>query len=145
MELEQNRKSNKVYYDQHKRMHGELQQLHVGDLVLLHQSKNLNSHSVKIKLDNRWFGPYRIREVPPDPTFYLLEELDGTHLKAMFAGNRLKRFFTRTELDNNRADRHDVIRVRDAVEDSEIVIPVAESTEQNLDVEEKGLESLTHN
>jgi len=33
-------------------------------------------------------------------TYYLLEELDGTHLAASFAGNRLKRFFTRTETGN---------------------------------------------
>jgi hypothetical protein len=144
-ELERSRKSNKVYYDQHKQMRGEPQQLHVGDLVLLHQSKNLNSRSVKIKLDNRWFGPYRVREVPPDSTFYRLEELDGTHLKATFAGNRLKRFFTRTELDNDRADRHDVIRVRDAVEDTEVDISIAESMEENLNVEKHELESLTHN
>jgi hypothetical protein len=129
-ELKRSRQGNKAYYDQHKRMRGKLQQLHVGDLVLLHQSKNLNSRSVKAKLDDRWFGPYRIREIPQDSTFYRLEELDGTPLKATFAGNRLKRFFTRTELDIDRADRHDVIRVRDAIETDELI---TESSEQDLE------------
>src|SRR5438552_7305884 len=86
-ELEWSRKGNKGYFDRHKRMRSDPQQLHVGDLVLLFQSKNLNSHSIKNKLDNRWFRPYRIHEILNDSTFYKLEELDGTHLKATFAGN----------------------------------------------------------
>jgi len=52
-ELERSRKGNKAYFDQHKRMRGDLQQLHVGDLMLVHQSKNLNSHSIKNKIDDR--------------------------------------------------------------------------------------------
>jgi hypothetical protein len=139
-ESERSWKGNKAYYDQHKRMRGETQQLCVGDLVLVHQSKNLNSRSVKIKLDDRWFGPYRIREIPPDSTFYKLEELDGTHLKATFAGNRLKRFFSRSELDEDRMGRHDVIRVRDSLEAPEGMTPVAGDTEENLDVEGDELE-----
>jgi hypothetical protein len=67
-------------------------------------------------MEDRWFGPYRIREIPEDSTFYWLEELDGTPLAATFAGNRLKRFFSRAELDNNRSEAHDTIRVRDALE-----------------------------
>src|SRR5437762_3011440 len=62
-ELERSRKGNKGYFDRHKRMRPDPQQLHVGDLVLLFQSKNLNSLSVRNKLDDRWFGPYRIREI----------------------------------------------------------------------------------
>ncbi len=131
-ELERSRKSNKGYFDQHRRMRPDLQQLHIGDLVLIFQSKNLNSRSVRNKLDDRWFGPYRIREVPEDSTFYKLEELDGTHLKATFAGNRLKRFFSRAELDIDRADRHAVIRVRDALEDDEADIPALEDLEEDL-------------
>jgi len=131
-ELERSRKSNKGYFDQHRRMRPDLQQLHIGDLVLIFQSKNLNSRSVRNKLDDRWFGPYRIREVPEDSTFYKLEELDGTHLKATFAGNRLKRFFSRAELDMDRAHRHAVIRVRDALEDDEADIPALEDLEEDL-------------
>ena len=50
-ELERSRIGNKTYYDQHKRMRSDFQQLHVGDLVLLHRTQNLNSRSVKNKLD----------------------------------------------------------------------------------------------
>ena len=132
-ESERSRKGNKVYFDQHKRMRGTEQQLHVGDLVLLHRSQNTKSRSLKKKLDDRWFGPYRVREIPANSTFYLLEELDGTHLKSTFAGDRLKRFFSRVELDEDRAGRHNVIRVRDALE-------AEEGAEEGLDVEGEELE-----
>jgi len=42
-----------------------------------------------------------------------LKELDGAPLAATFAGNHLKRFFTRRELDSQRAEIHDTIRVTD--------------------------------
>ena len=58
-------------------------------------------------------GPFRIREIPENSTFYRLEELNGTPLAATFAGNHLKRFFTRRELDSQRAEIHDTIRVTD--------------------------------
>ena len=108
--------ANKVYFDQHKQLRTATQQLHVGDLALMHQTKDSYSRTRAKKLDDRWFGPYRIREIPEDSTFYWLEELDGTHLKPTFAGNCLKRFFSRTELDTNRAKTHETICVRDALE-----------------------------
>ena len=43
---------------------------------------------------DKWRGPFRIREILENSTFYRLEELDGTLLTVSFAGNRLKRFFT---------------------------------------------------
>jgi hypothetical protein len=114
--LRNSRKNNKAYFDQNTRMRSELQQLHLGDLVLVHVSKNQYSRSRMIKIDDRWVGPYRIRKIPRNSTFYLLEELDGVHLKENFAGNRLKKFFTRRELDDNRREQHAVIRVRDALD-----------------------------
>jgi hypothetical protein len=91
--------SNKAYYDQRNRM-GEAQQLHIDDLVLVHQGtgKDINSRSVNLKIDDRWFGPGGIREIPQDSTFYLVEELDGTHLRARFSGDRLRCFFSRPNL-----------------------------------------------
>ena len=56
------------------------QQLHVGDLVLLHNTVLQHSHSNK--LDDKWRGPFRIREIPENSTFYWLEELDGALLAA---------------------------------------------------------------
>ena len=108
--------TNKTCYDQRNRLRPEAQQLHVGDLVLVHRIMDSTSRSRPRKLDEQWSGPYRIREILENSTFYLLDELDGTQLKPTFAGNRLKRFFSRVELDNNRAEAHDTIRIRDALE-----------------------------
>jgi hypothetical protein len=113
--LRNSRKANKTYYDQHKQLRTDSQQLHVGDLVLLHRTGDTYSRVRAKKLDDRWFGPYRITEIPQNSTFYRLEELDGTPLAATVAGNRLKRFFPRTELDNHRSEAHVTIRVWDAL------------------------------
>ena len=93
------------------------------------QSKNL---AIKQKLDDRWLGLYQIRKVPLNSTFYRLEEPDGTHLKATFAGNRLKRFFSRAELDEDCAGRHKVIGVRDALEDAKADVPAEGGSEEDL-------------
>jgi hypothetical protein len=77
--LENSRKQNKEYFDSHKRLRGK-HQLRVGDLVLMHISKRQQSRVLKEKLDDYWRGPYRIRKIPEDSTFYYLEELDGTPL-----------------------------------------------------------------
>jgi len=98
--LENSHKENKDYFDLHKRLRGG--QLQVGDLVLMHISKRQQSRTLKEKLDDYWRGPYRIREVPEDSTFYYLEELDGTHLAKSIAGNQLKKFFSRELLDEGR-------------------------------------------
>jgi len=51
-----------------------------------------------------------------DSTFYCLEELDGTPLAATFAGNCLKRFFFRMELDDCRTETYETIGVRNTLE-----------------------------
>ena len=89
--LKNNRLANKVLFDQSKRLRTTTQELHIGDLVLLHNTVLQHSHFSK--LDDEWRGPYRIREIPENSTFYCLEELDGVPLAASFAGNRLKCFF----------------------------------------------------
>jgi hypothetical protein len=109
---------NKTCYDQRNRLRLDAQQLHVGDLVLVHRITNSISRTRPRKLDAQWSGPYRIREMIDDFTYYLLE-LDGTKLERSYAGNQLKRFFSRDELDNNRAEAHGTIRIRDALEADE--------------------------
>jgi hypothetical protein len=93
--LEKARMGDKRYFDKRKRLRTARQQLQVGDLVLLHNTAIETSHNVK--LEDQWRGPYRIREVS-DTGFYRLEELEGTHLRESFAGNRLKKFFSRGAL-----------------------------------------------
>ena len=69
------------------------------------------SHSVK--LEDRWLGPYRIREVS-EVGYYRLNELDGVELKESFAGNRLKKFFVRDELEHDRQILEEYQRNREA-------------------------------
>ena len=83
--LRNSRKANKACFDQQKRFRGEQQQLHVGDLVLLHNTKTRQSRSREIKLDDNWRGPYRIRGIDEDSTFLLIGGLDDTHLKPTIA------------------------------------------------------------
>jgi len=95
--LEESRTRNKEYFDAKRRLRKSVdQQIKIGDLVLLHNTSIQKSHNKK--LEDNWFGPYRVREVT-DSGYYRIEELDGTILTESIAGNRLKRFFTRQELD----------------------------------------------
>ena len=97
MNLQNSRKYNKVYFDQHKNLRPDSQRLHEGDLVLLYDSalqKNRNT-----KLFDKWRGPYRIIEKAENSTFYRLAELDGTPLSGTTAGNRLKKFYSREIAD----------------------------------------------
>ena len=112
--LENARKGNKAYFDQHKRLRGSPLQL--GDLVLLFNSRKQTSRTCANKLDDNWFGLYRIREIPENLTYYLLEELDGVPLASSIAGNRVKKFFSRVILDEDRRERHETIRIRDSLE-----------------------------
>ena len=95
--LRNSRKSNKVYFDQHKRLRPTSRQLQEGDLVLLHDSGlPKNRHT---KLNDQWRGPYRIVGKAEKSTFYRLAELDGTPLSGTTAGNRLKKFYSREIAD----------------------------------------------
>jgi hypothetical protein len=69
--LENSRRINKSYFDQHKRLRGESQELHVGDLVLLQTISNQpHSRTRARKLDDKWRGPCRIHAVPEHSTYY---------------------------------------------------------------------------
>jgi len=124
--LERSRLGNKRYFDKHKRLRSAKQQLRVGDLVLLHNTSIETSHNVK--LEDQWRGPYKIREVS-ETGYYRLEELDGTHLAESYAGNRLKRFFSRSELERG----NDAIRGKAGSRRRS-----DESDPDDLDTEEEG-------
>jgi hypothetical protein len=68
-ELEQSRKGNKAYFDQHKRIQN--QPLKVGDLVLLHGK--FTNRITAFKLHNRWNGPYLIHKVGSCGYYWLQE------------------------------------------------------------------------
>ena len=77
-------------------------QLQVGDLMLRHSTKSRFSRSRQRKLDDNWNGPFRIQEIPENSIYYVLEELDDTSLAVTIAGNRLKKFFSRSLLEEER-------------------------------------------
>jgi hypothetical protein len=96
--LRDSRMSNKEYFDHHKGLRSNVQQLRVGDMILVYIDRHRFWRVRQTKLSDRWRGPYRIREVAENSTFYRLAELDGALLTSTFAGNRLKKFFTRDEM-----------------------------------------------
>jgi len=111
--LRESRKANKAYFDEHKHLRNPSEQLKVGDLVLLFNSM-LQKRSRKDKLTDRWSGPYRVCEIPPDSTFYFLEELSGEPLKAKAAGDRVRKFFTREYLQSDQQIIEEYRHRRDA-------------------------------
>ena len=46
----------------------------------------------------KWLGPYRICNIVKDKGTYMLEELDKSRLASTFAGDRLKKFHPRQQL-----------------------------------------------
>jgi ribonuclease HI len=90
------RTQNKTYFDEAARLRPPDREVHIGDLVLIFRPQMLQkTKSRDLKLDDRWQGPYRVREKPLDSTFYLLEELDGTEMKRKYAGEHVKKYFPR--------------------------------------------------
>src|SRR5436190_24369096 len=70
-------------------------------VMVLETSRGWTSRTRKYKLDDRWRCPYRVREKAKDSTFYYLNELDGTQLKRRFAGDLVKKYFSRANMPQN--------------------------------------------
>lgn len=81
-----------------------------GDLVLVQDVFRDMDMSRNQKLKPRWKGPYRVRTVSEKAT-YTLEELDGTLLRATYAGNRLSKFLQRYSTDPTTVLEEDVEEV----------------------------------
>jgi len=75
---------NKAYFDKNRQE--RVQTIEIGDMVLLYNSSLDTQWSKKLK--NKWLGPYKIREIGETGT-YLLNELDGTQLRGILAGDRI--------------------------------------------------------
>jgi hypothetical protein len=92
------REANREYFDKNRRRRPDNinHTIHLGDLVLLHDTKFESSHSHK--LSNRWSGPYKVTDTKrkDDRGTYKLAELDGTELEGFFSGDRIKKFIMRT-------------------------------------------------
>ena len=98
--IRHNRIKNKARFDKD---HGRRKEvLKVRDLVLLYNT--VLDKQWSRKLDNRWLGPYLIREARLDLGTYLLSELNGTELNGVYAGHRLKKFFQRDGIEPDKND-----------------------------------------
>jgi len=69
-----------------------------GEMVLLHNTMREGDMSRDQKMLFRWLGPYRIKKAIALKGTYILEELNGAELGGTVAGNRLKRFHVRPEV-----------------------------------------------
>jgi len=87
------RDADKCYFDQAANLRAE--DLQIGDLTLLHETKIEQSHCAK--LDARWRGPYRVIEIAHSLGTYRLAELDGAELAGWIDASRLKKLFTCNE------------------------------------------------
>ncbi len=63
---------------------------------MLHDTRREKDMSRKLSF--KWLGPYRICDAIKDKGMYILEELDGSRLAGTFAGDRLKKFHPRQQL-----------------------------------------------
>ncbi|KAH6556662.1 hypothetical protein KP509_1Z164600 [Ceratopteris richardii] len=94
--LRASREKNKIAFDKSHRLRPK--RLKEGDLVLVYDSSLNTQYEARRKLVKRWFGPYVVCKVFDNGT-YSLRELDGTKLKDLIAGKRVK-LFKRRENEN---------------------------------------------
>ncbi len=66
--------------------------IEVGDLVLTYDVVRRIDMSSFRKLQYRWDGPFRVREIRERDTF-MLESLEGIPMRTPFTANRVKKFF----------------------------------------------------
>ena len=83
------------------------------DIVLLYNTKLEKSYSHKLTF--RRLGPFRIAEAFIDKGTYILEELDGARIRGTVARSRLKRFYSRTNLEGSQGS--EIVNKRNRSED----------------------------
>jgi hypothetical protein len=90
--LLRSRMKNKAYFDANRRARPRSQNIVVGDLVLLHNTRLVKQHTDKF--EDRWLGPYRVTAITALGT-YKLAELDGTPMTSTATSDRVKKFYPR--------------------------------------------------
>lgn len=82
--------------ERHDEKHGIWEELAIGSIVLLHNTRCEKNMSQKLAF--KWLGPYRIYNAVEGKETYMLEKLDGSHLAGTLVGDRLKKFHSRQQL-----------------------------------------------
>jgi hypothetical protein len=83
------RLGNKDRFDKTHRL--RTKSIQIGDWVLVFDNSLEHQHSTLRKFSRRWFGPYVVVATHDNGT-YTLRELDGTMLKILVIGKRIKTF-----------------------------------------------------
>ena len=76
-------------------------ELAIGSIVLLYDTRYKKDMSHKLSF--KWLGPYQICDADKDKGTDILEELDRLQLADAFAGDRLKKFHLRQQLQLDHA------------------------------------------
>jgi hypothetical protein len=97
LRVRRKREAGKEEFDQRHSIRSKV--LEVDDLVLLHNSARERDMSRQAKMAFRWLGSYRILEANHQRGAFRLKELDGTPLQGTVAGNRIKKFYLRSDDD----------------------------------------------
>lgn len=102
LRLRRHREWNKEYFNAVRNIRPE--ELRVGDLVLVFNSRRDTDMSSARKLAPRWRGPFRVAETREGLGSYRLEELDSTRYKRSYPSRLLKRFHRRSGHSDIAAD-----------------------------------------
>ena len=89
--MAESRQKGVLYHDK-VNAHRLREPLAIGTLVLYQNVLKEASHGRK--LEDRWFGPFRVRK-RLDKGSYLLEEVDGTKMASVYPSKRLRRYHPR--------------------------------------------------
>lgn len=105
--LQRMRQKEKEQYDEKYGIRKE--ELAMGSIVLLNNTRR--KKDMLQKLAFKWLGSYKIYHTVERKRTYMLEELDGSRLAGIFAGDRLKKFHPRQRLRLNRTPTldHEVV------------------------------------
>jgi hypothetical protein len=137
--LRRMRERNKEYFDNVRSVRrGPIEK---DCLVLVHNHHKEIDMSTQRKLDFRWTGPVRVRDVVPDKGTYILEDLNGARLRGTFAGNRIKRFYVREDILGHRLESERAAEMMDdfastedvAVEEEEDAAEIVSEEEEGVD------------
>ncbi len=81
--------NNKNRFDRTHRLRPN--QIEEGIWVIVYDRSLEHQYSTMQKFARKWFGPYLVVKLH-DNTTYLLQELDGTHLRIPIVGKQIKAF-----------------------------------------------------
>lgn len=91
-QLEHEKEKIKTYFDDNHKLRAE--PLKSGDLVLIYNSKDMKPR----KLAYPWLGPYTVKCQSGNTGSYYLLDSDGSEMMIPIAGNRLKKYHVRDNI-----------------------------------------------